>query len=98
MPKRRQLAPARPHPIQLALFAEAASLARVEPEINAWRYYRLEIWPGLFGHVVLARHWGRIGSPGHIRLDPHPDAGAAQNALAALVAAKRRRGYLDRTP
>ncbi len=40
MPKRRQLAPARPHPIQLALFAEAASLARIRPEINEWRFFR----------------------------------------------------------
>ena len=98
MTRRPTQAPARRIPIQLALFTEAASLARVEPEFNAWRYYRLEIWPELSGQVLLARHWGRIGSPGRIRLDPHPDAGAAQNALAALVAAKRRRGYQDRTP
>jgi len=43
----------------------------------------------------LARHWGRIGTPGRIRLDPHPDAGAAINVLARLVRAKRRRGYRD---
>jgi hypothetical protein len=30
-----------------------------------------------------------------VRLDPHPDAGAAINALARLAHAKRRRGYRD---
>ena len=30
------------------------------------------------------------------RLDPHPDPGAALNALARLVRQKRRRGYQDR--
>ena len=98
MPKRRQLASARPHPIQLALFAEAASLARIRPENNEWRFYRMEVWRDLFGRALLMRQWGRIGSEDRRRLDPHPDAGAAINALAALVQAKRRRGYQDRTP
>lgn len=31
--------------------------------------------------------------PGHMRLDPHPDASAAVNALARFARAKRRRGY-----
>ncbi|MGH7117614.1 MAG: hypothetical protein ACREFP_01220 [Acetobacteraceae bacterium] len=33
---------------------------------------------------------------GRIRLDPHPDAGAAALALARLARTKRRRGYRDR--
>jgi WGR domain len=49
------------------------------------------------GRVLLVRHWGRIDTQGHRRLDPHPDPGAAINALAALLRAKRRRGYQDRT-
>ena len=68
MPKRRKTAPARPAPIQLALFAEAASLIRIRAERNEYRYYRLE---------------------------PHPDPGAALNALARIAQAKRRRGYQD---
>lgn len=100
MSKRCHQAPARPIPIQFALFAEAASLARVCPEINEWRFYRLEVcpplaipsgsagWnlepasPNLFGRAMLMRQWGRIGSEGHRRLDPHLDAGAAQTAGA----------------
>ena len=94
MPKRRT--PPRPAPIQLPLFAEEASLIRVRPERNEWRYYRMEIWPDLFGRALLARHWGRLGTQGRIRLDPHPDPGAALNALARLARQKRRRGYQDR--
>ena len=96
MPKRRKTAPARPSPIQLPLFAEAASLIRVQPERNEWRLYRLEIWPDLFGRALLSRQWGRIGTEGRRRLDPHPDPGAAINALARIAQAKRRRGYQDR--
>jgi predicted DNA-binding WGR domain protein len=94
MPKRRRTA--LPSPIQLPLFAEAASLIRVRPERNEARFYRMEVWPDLFGRALLLRQWGRIGTEGRRRLDPHPDPGAAINALAALARQKRRRGYRDR--
>jgi predicted DNA-binding WGR domain protein len=87
MPRRRH-APC-PDPVQLPLFAEAASLVRV-------RFYRMEVWPDLFGRALLLRQWGRIGTEGHRRLNPHPDTGAAINALARLAGQKRRRGYRDR--
>ena len=83
-------------PIQLPMFPDQASLTRIRPEQNEWRFYRMEIWPDLFGRGPLARQWGRIGTAGRVRLDPHPDAGAAINALARLSGAKRRRGYRDR--
>jgi predicted DNA-binding WGR domain protein len=96
-PKRRKIRPARPPaPVQLPLFAEAVSLIRVRPERNEWRFYRLEIWPDLFGHALLVRQWGRIGTEGRRRLEPHPDPGAAINALARLAARKRGRGYRER--
>jgi hypothetical protein len=72
MPKRRNMAPARPVPIQLPLLAETASLVRVRPTLNEWRYYRMEIWPDLFGRALLVRQWGRIGTEGRRRLDPVP--------------------------
>jgi predicted DNA-binding WGR domain protein len=77
MPRRRKPAFARPTPIQLPLFAETASLVRIRPALNEWRYYRMEIWPDLFGRALLVRQWGRIGTEGRRRLDPHPDSGAA---------------------
>ena len=96
MPKAPKPHFVRPIPIQLPLFAEAASLARIRPERNEWRFYRMEVWPDLFGRVLLLRQWGRIGTEGRRRLDPHPDPGAALNALARLAGQKRRRGYQDR--
>ena len=86
-----------PSSAQLPLFADEASLVRIRPELNEWRYYRMEVWPDLFGRALLVRQWGRIGTEGHRRLDPHPDPGAALNALAALASSKRRRVYQDRT-
>jgi len=97
MPKRRKTAIARPAPIQLPLFVEAATLVRTLPERDQHRYYRLEVWPDLFGHALLVCKWGRIGTGGCHRVDPHPDPGAAINALAARIRAKRRRGYRDHT-
>lgn len=83
----------RPGPIQLPLFPEQASLTRIRPERNEWRYYRMEVWLDLFGRALLVRHWGRIGTQGRMRLDPHGDPGAALNALAVLLRSKMRRGY-----
>ncbi len=95
MPRHRMQQP-KSVPIQLPLFPERASLSRIRPEINEWRYYRLEVWPDLFGRALLVRHWGRIGTPGRVRLDPHADEGAAINALARIVRVKCRRGYRPR--
>ena len=80
-------------PFQLPLFPDQACLTRIRLARNESRFYRLEVWPDLFGHALLAREWGRLGSAARLRLDPHPDPGAAINALARLVRAKRRRGY-----
>lgn len=82
-------------PIQLPLFPDQARLTRIRPERNEWRFYRLAVWPDLFGHALLARQWGRIGTKGRLRLDPYPNAGAALNALARLLRTKRRRGYRE---
>src|SRR5215471_13165493 len=96
MPKRAKPLSIYPAAVQLPLFPDAASLIRVRPECNEWRFYRIEVWPDLFGGALLLRQWGRIGTEGRRRLDPHPDPGAAINALAHLASRKRRRGYRDR--
>jgi hypothetical protein len=43
----------------MPLFAETASLVRVVPARNQFRYYRMEIWPDLFGRSLLVRQWGQ---------------------------------------
>ena len=83
---------------QLSLFPDSVALTRICPERNERRFYRLAICPDLFGRAVLLRQWGRIGTTGHQRLDPHPDPGAAFNALAHLARLKRRRGYVETGP
>jgi predicted DNA-binding WGR domain protein len=47
----------------------------------------------LFGGADLIREWGRIGMAGRVRVDHHPDEGRAVDALAELMAVKRKRGY-----
>ena len=39
-------------------------LMRIDASDNTYRYYRMEIMPGLFGDWSLVREWGRIGQPG----------------------------------
>ena len=96
MPKHVKALSICPAPRQLPRFPGAASLIRIRPEHNEWRFYRMEVWPDLFGHALLLRQWGRIGTEGRRRLDPHPDPGAAINALARLAGRKRQSGYQDR--
>lgn len=95
MPKHFRQVPERPAPVQLPLFAEASTLVRAHPEPAERRFYRCEVQPDLFGRAVLLRHWGRPGTVGARRLDPHPDPGAALNAMACLLQQKRRRGYTE---
>ena len=99
-PSRSRRRPRRPRnrgaaPVQLSLFPERVALARIRPERNERRFYRLEVWPDLFGRPQLARIWGRIGTSSRLRVDPYPDLGSALDALADLARAKRRRGYRD---
>jgi predicted DNA-binding WGR domain protein len=69
------------------------TLRRIEPGKNMARFYALEVERDLFGHVVLVRRWGRIGTAGKIRLDEHRGEKEARTALQKLHAAKKRRGY-----
>ena len=70
-----------------------ADFLRTEPERNSFRFYRLAIWPDLFGQVSLIREWGRLGQPGTLRVDSYARADEARAALDRLARSKRRRGY-----
>lgn len=50
----------------------AVELKRGEPERKNFRFYRLAVWPELFGGYVLAREWGQLDQPGRLWLDPSP--------------------------
>lgn len=75
--------------------APGIALIRIRPERNEWRFYRLDLWPDLFGQICVVRAWGRIGRPGSCRRDPFPDHARAVRARDQLASAKRRRGYRD---
>jgi hypothetical protein len=69
MPKRRVTALALPPPVQLPLFPGVMLLVRIRLALNEWRFYRMEVWPDLFGRALLVRQWGRIGTERRHRLD-----------------------------
>ena len=77
---------------------EAAELVKLSPAKKQARFYRLEIWPDLFGGFSLAREYGRIGQPGRLQLDPFPEIDAARRSFFRIVRRKQRRGYVAAQP
>lgn len=71
-------------PSQLELFPTAVRLVRCTPERNQNRFYLMMATPTLFGDWALVREWGRRGSPGRTRQDPHRSLGEAITALLDL--------------
>jgi len=57
------------------------------------RFYRIWFGDDLFGNATVIREWGRIGSPGRVRVDVHDNPAAAAAWLARIEQAKRRKGY-----
>lgn len=80
-------------PLQLPLFPDRAYLHKIVPEANQKRFYAMTAIPTLFGEWAVMREWGRIGSPGTVRMDFHDDEGQAVSALAEIARKKVRRGY-----
>jgi predicted DNA-binding WGR domain protein len=70
-----------------------AYLEKVEPKQRMLRFYSLYVAPTLFGEWALVREWGRIGSPGTVRLDWFTSESEAAAAGRRLGHAKERRGY-----
>lgn len=77
-------------------------IRRRSPAERMARFYALAVQPALpLGGANysqkysydLVREWGRIGSPGVVRLDPFPTEDAALEGAKALARAKGRRGY-----
>jgi predicted DNA-binding WGR domain protein len=78
---------------QFEVFPDRLHLRREKPSKNLRRFYLMTVPRDLFGGASLIREWGRIGSPCKLQIEHHPDEGRAVNALAEIMAAKRKRGY-----
>ncbi len=65
-------------------------LERSDPE----RHNALHIAPTLFGGWDLVREWGRIGSPGTLRIDPFETREESERAFLRIAQQKRKRGYI----
>ncbi len=68
-------------------------LEKRDPATRQLRFYRLMIMPNLFGGWSLVREWGRIGSPGRVKIESYVTEDEATAAGEKLAARKRRRGY-----
>ncbi|EIM26860.1 WGR domain-containing protein [Microvirga lotononidis] len=70
-------------------------LHRIDPEQGIRRVYSLMIERDLFGTVRLVSNWRRIGTNGQEKVEEFADEVESGQALQALAALKRRRGYQD---
>ncbi|MGB5486428.1 MAG: WGR domain-containing protein [Lysobacterales bacterium] len=68
-------------------------LERRDPEQRMARFYTLHIAPTLFGGWDLVREWGRVGSPGTLRIDPFETLEDSTRAFQRIEKQKRQRGY-----
>ena len=80
--------------MQLEVFPDRLRLHRIDATKNMRRYYQMIVERDLFGGASLVREWGRIGSGGQICRSYHSDEGQAVNALAQIMTAKQKRGYV----
>jgi predicted DNA-binding WGR domain protein len=71
----------------------ALTLHRTDFARNMRRFYFLDLQRDLFGEWSVVREWGRIGSPGKVRIDLYPTPQEAQAALDRQRQAKERKGY-----
>ncbi len=68
-------------------------LIKKDPSHNVFRFYLIQIVPGLFGQWGVLREWGRIGQPGTVRKDWYEDETQAQIASDKVLNQKLKRGY-----
>jgi predicted DNA-binding WGR domain protein len=58
------------------------------------RFYAMHPAPTLFGGWDLVREWGRMGSPGTLRVSPFETLEESEHAFQNIEKQKRKRGYL----
>ena len=69
-------------------------LVRRDQEHRMARFYTMHVAQTLFGGWDLVREWGRIGSPGTLRIIPFETLDESERALRRIEKQKRKRGYL----
>jgi predicted DNA-binding WGR domain protein len=69
-------------------------LVRIDASQNLHRFYRLEVWPTLFGEWTLRREWGRIGGSSRVLFTTCPSEEQVQALAQAKAREKQRRGYI----
>jgi predicted DNA-binding WGR domain protein len=80
---------------QIELFPDQLFLKSEDPVHQERRFLLMVVHRDLFGGASLIQESGYIGDAGQIKIDHHPDEGAAVDALALMAAKKRRQGYLE---
>lgn len=75
-------------------------LQRVDAGKGMWRFWSVDIWPDLFGGVLLVRRWGRLGTRGRgqVRVQHFESVSEARRVMTRLEQAKRKRGYRGGRP
>ena len=68
-------------------------LVKIRPAENQFRFYAVDVLPGLFGNWAVVREWGRIGQPGTLRRDWYNSQEQAEQEAGKLIERKTRRGY-----
>jgi predicted DNA-binding WGR domain protein len=70
-----------------------AQFTQTDAAKNKHRFYSLQITPTLFGEWSLVREWGRIGSPGTVRLESFETEEQARTEEQRTVRLRIQHGY-----
>jgi predicted DNA-binding WGR domain protein len=68
-------------------------LTHTDPGRNLHRFYVVQLAPTLFGEWTLLREWGRMGSPGTVRLTSFEHQAAAEQAAQHTIKRRLSHGY-----
>lgn len=68
-------------------------LTNIDRERNRHRFYTVRVSPTLFGDWSLVREWGRIGSPGTVRLESYGTEDAVREEERRTIRTRARHGY-----
>jgi predicted DNA-binding WGR domain protein len=69
------------------------TIHRCDPDRRMARFYAVALQADLLAGWTVVREWGRIGSPGTVRVDLHQDLVPALAAAERVTKRKRGRGY-----